>query len=281
MKFTKLIDDIHRIQQETDAIYIYGAGFYGKDVCRVLRNNDIEPAGFLVTKKADNADEVLGLPVCEAEEYLQKNIGIVIGLSITYTEQVKKYLKVAGFPNIHLVDGSKYFIDASNRAELRTADVLEITTVLGCAVHCRYCPQDLLTEKYYLNDKHRQRVMTLENFQTILDHTPKECIMDFCGMAEPLQNMDCLEMIRMACRAGRKVYLYTTLSNVSEDTVDELMKLPLCNLTLHVADEKGYAHISKTETYYRNIETVVRAKKPDGRPFVDFYNAQTEPDSGV
>ena len=93
MKFTKLIDDIHRIRQETDAIYIYGAGFYGKDVCRVLRNNDIDVAGFLVTKKADNADEVLGLPVFEAKAFLQKKIGIVIGLSDTYIGQVRDNLE--------------------------------------------------------------------------------------------------------------------------------------------------------------------------------------------
>jgi len=281
MKFTKLIDDIHRIQQETDAIYIYGAGFYGKDVCRVLRNNDIDVAGFLVTKKADNADEVLGLPVFEAKDYLQKNIGIVIGLSDTYIGQVQDSLEKQGFDITHVVNGGRYITDTGGREDLRRSKVLEISTVMGCAVNCHYCPQDVMLKKYYEHDKHRQRVMTLENFQTILNHTPKECIIDFSGMTEPFLNPDCLQMIRMACEAGRKVYLFTTLFNVSAETVDELIKLPVYYMTLHVADKKGYAYIPTTETYYRNVEVVTKAKKPDGRPFVDFLNAQTDPDPRV
>ena len=123
MKFTKLIDDIHHIQQETDGIYIYGAGFYGKDVCRVLRNNDIDVQGFLVTRKADNAEEVLGLPVYEADDLLQKNIGIVIGLSDTYSGQVRDDLAKQGFAMNHVVNGGRYITDTGGREDLRQSKV--------------------------------------------------------------------------------------------------------------------------------------------------------------
>ena len=54
MNFNKLIEDVKRIQKETKKLYIYGAGFYGKDVYRVLKNNDIHVDGFLVTKEIEN-----------------------------------------------------------------------------------------------------------------------------------------------------------------------------------------------------------------------------------
>ena len=93
--------------------------------------------------------------------------------------------------------------------------------------------------------------------------------------------MTALLIFQLACEAGRKVYLFTTLSGVSEETVDELISLPVYYMTLHVADKMGYANILMTEAYYRNVEKVIHAKKKDGRPFVDFVNAQTDPDERV
>jgi len=138
-----------------------------------------------------------------------------------------------------------------------------------------------MLKKYYEHDRNRQRVMTLDNFKRILKHTPDDCIIDFSGMTEPFNNKDCLEMIKLACDAGRKVYLFTTLAEVDEETVDELLKLPVYYVTLHVADKCGYAYIPTTEAYYRNVEKVTSAIKRDGRPFIDFINAQTDPDERV
>ena len=278
MKFTKLIQEVRQLQQKTDGIYVYGAGFYGKDICRILRDNGIEIDGFLVTSKSENPKAVLGLPVYESVGFLKKDIGIVLGLSATYMEQVRHELEKYGFPMERIINGSQYIIDAGERNILRDCKALDISTVMGCPIHCHYCPQDVLTKKYYQTDRHRQSTMTLTDFKTLLEHTPEDCVMLFSGMAEPFLNPDCLEMIRMACDSGRRVYLYTTLHEVPEKTVKELVKLPVYNVTLHVADAKGYAHISTTDCYYRNIEFVTRAKKPDGRPFVDFINAQSTPD---
>lgn len=281
MKFVQLLQEIRRLQSETDGVYIYGAGFYGKDVYRILHDHGINVQGFLVTDKSGNPDYVLGLPIYEATDFLVKNICIVIGLSTVYMQEVCRNLETHGFPMQHVVNGSQYIIDAGERDTLRNVKTLEISTVMGCPVDCHYCPQAVLLREYYKENKHRQRVMTLENFQTILEHTPQDCQIDFSGMAEPFLCPDCLSMIRMACDAGRRVYLYTTLYEVPEETVRELVKLPIYNLTLHVADAKGYAHIPTTEQYYRNIEFITNAKKKDGRPFVDFVNAQLAPDPQV
>ncbi|WP_251208690.1 radical SAM protein [Acetatifactor aquisgranensis] len=280
MNCGKLIEDVNRIQKETDKLYIYGAGFYGKDVYRALHNNGIKVDGFLVTKEYKDKT-VFGLPVVIAREVLAENIGIVVGLSDTYVDEVLEYLKKNGVDMSHVVNGGRFITDTGGREDLRDSKVLEVSTIMGCSVNCKFCPQDVMLKKYYENDRTRQRVMTVDNFRVILEHTPKKCIIDFSGMTEPFNNPYCLEMIKMACEAGRKVYLFTTLAEVDEDTVDELLKLPVYYVTLHVADRCGYAYIPTTESYYRNVEKVVSAVKADGTPFIDFINAQTDPDERV
>ncbi|MBQ7158634.1 MAG: radical SAM protein [Treponema sp.] len=280
MRFDKLLEDVRRIQKETSKLYIYGAGFYGKDIYRVLNRNHINIDGFIVTKD-DGAGEVLGLPVIIADTVFSDNVGIVIGLSESYVDGVLKYIKENNVNMNHVVNGGKYITDTGGRKDLKESLMMEISTVMGCSVNCEFCPQDVLLKKYYENDKHRQRVMTVENFKTILAHTPDDCIIDFSGMTEPFLNPHCIDMIQLACDAGRRVYLFTTLSGVSEETVERLISLPVYYMTLHVADKMGYAYIPTTETYYRNVEKVIKAKKKDGRPFVDFVNAQTDPDERV
>lgn len=280
MRFTKLIEDVTAIKEQTEKLFIYGAGFYGKDVYRALHNNGIKVDGFLVTKE-NAVKKVFDLPVYVAEEMLGKNIGIVIGLSDTYVDEVLEYLAKNGMNMSYVVNGGKYITDTGGREDLRDSKVLEVSTIMGCTVNCRFCPQDVLLKTYYEKDRKRQRIMTIDNFRVILDHTPSDCIIDFSGMTEPFNNPDCLEMIRMACDAGRKVYLFTTLAGVDEETVDELLGLPVYYVTLHVADKCGYAYIPTTETYYRNVEKVISARKKDGSPFIDFINAQTDPDERV
>ncbi len=280
MYFAKLIQDVNSIKAQTEKLFIYGAGFYGKDVYRVLSNNGIRVDGFLVTKES-TVKTVFDLPVYPAEEMLHEKIGIVVGLSDTYVGEVLEYLKKSGMDMDLVVNGGRYITNTGGREDLRDSKVLEVSTIMGCTVKCRFCPQDLMLKSYYEKDRMRQRIMTVENFRIILHHTPSDCIIDFSGMTEPFNNPDCLEMIQMACDADRKVYLFTTLAGVDEETVDKLLELPVYYVTLHVADKCGYAYIPMTETYYRNVEKAVAAKKKDGSPFIDFINAQTDPDERV
>ena len=128
MNFNKLIEDVKRLKKETDKLYIYGAGFYGKDVYRALDNNGIKVDGFLVTKENSNK-EVLGLPLIEAKSVIEKNIGIVIGLSDTYVGEVINYLKINGMDMSHVINGGKYITDTGGREDLRDSKVLEVSTI--------------------------------------------------------------------------------------------------------------------------------------------------------
>jgi adenine C2-methylase RlmN of 23S rRNA A2503 and tRNA A37 len=59
---------------------------------------------------------------------------------------------------------------------------LEITTHLGCALACRFCPQDRLMKSYPKGDP---RDLSLANFVRIVDKVPAHVRLDFSGMAEP------------------------------------------------------------------------------------------------
>lgn len=280
MNFHQLIEDIIAIKKRTNKLYIYGAGFYGKDVYRVMQRNNIQIDGFIVTRENSN-QMVLGLPVVLAKTVIHDNIGVVMGLSDTYVEEVMEYLSQNGVNMKNVTNGGRYITDTGGREDLRDSKVLEVSTMMGCPVNCRYCPQEIMLKKYFASNKKRQREMTVDNFRTILKHTPDNCIIDFSGMTEPFFNPHCIDMIEMACNSGRKVYLFTTLFQVNKDIIDRLIQLPIYYMTLHVADVKGYAYILRTETYYRNVTVVTEAKKADGRSFVDFMNAQTDPDERV
>lgn len=280
MYFKQLIEDVTALKQKAEKLYIYGAGFYGQDVYRVLERNQIAVDGFLVTELR-NEKNVCGLPVMLARDVLNENIGIVIGLSDIYTEEVMGYLKNNRMNMEYVINGGRYITESGGREELRKAPTLEITAVLGCSVNCRYCPQEVMVREYFKHDKSRKRIMSLEDFQIFLKNTPDDCDVMFAGMAEPYLNKDCVKMFKMACDAGRRVSLYTTLVGASERDVEETLNLPIHYVTLHAADKYGYAHIPLMEEYYRNVARFVSAKKEDGSPFVDFVNAQAEPDERV
>lgn len=280
MYFKQLIEDVTALRQKVDRMYIYGAGFYGQDVYRVLERNQITVDGFLVTKSQKERN-ICGLPVIQAEDVLNDKIGIVIGLSDLYTEEVMDYLKNNQVDMEYVINGGKYITESGGREELRKSPTLEITVVLGCSVNCRYCPQDVMVREYFKHDKSRKRIMSVEDFSIFLKHTPNDCDIMFAGMAEPYLNQNCVEMLKMACQAGRRVSLYTTLVGASEQDVEETLKQPIHYVTLHVADKYGYAHVPLTEEYYRNVTRFISARKSDGSPFVDFVNAQAEPDERV
>ena len=147
MNCGKLIEDVNRIQKETDKLYIYGAGFYGKDVYRALHNNGIKVDGFLVTKEYKDKT-VFELPVVIAREVLAENIGIVVGLSDTYVDEVLEYLKKSGVDMSHVVNGGRFITDTGGREDLRDSKVLEVSTIMGCSVNCKFCPQDVMLKKY-------------------------------------------------------------------------------------------------------------------------------------
>lgn len=280
MYFDQLIKDVEALRNKSDQLYIYGCGFYGKDIYKVLKHGSIQIDGFIVTDPAEETS-LLGEPVYRAADVIHRNTGIVLGLSDIYTREVLEYLKNFDVDPSFIVNGGPYIKDINDRTAIREKAMIEVTTVIGCGVDCRYCPQKLLTSRYFERDRNRKSRMTVDDFRVYLKHTPANCELVFCGMSEPFLNKDCMEMIKMACDAGRDVSLFTTLVGLSFAELQRLPAFPIRYVTLHAADKFNHAKIQADEEYYRKIEFIINAKKLNGAPFVDAINTQVEPDAHV
>lgn len=280
MYFDQLINDTLALRSRSDKLYIYGCGFYGKDIYKILKRGSVKIDGFIVTGLTEEVS-LLGVPVFQAADVIGKNTGIVLGLSDTYAEEVLEYLKKLDVDPSHIVNGGAYIKNLNDRTSTREKTMIEVTTVIGCSVDCRYCPQKLLVSRYFEADKSRKSRMTIDDFRVYLKHTPADCEMVFCGMSEPFLNNDCMEMIKAACNASRDVSLFTTLVGLSLAELQRLVTLPIRYVTLHAADKFNYAKIHTDDEYYQKIEFIINAKKQNGAPFVDVINAQAEPDTQI
>jgi len=275
----QFVEDVKKLKERVGRIYIYGAGFYGNEIYRILTKNKVKVDGFIVTKTSLK-NESVGIPVLCADEVIQDTeAGIV--LAIMDLEPVKKYLVEQKADFSRIVDGMQSILKYRGRIESLKEPFIEVTTVIGCSVNCKFCPQQRLISSYFAEDKQRVRLMSSEKFKIFLEHSP-DCNIMFAGMSEPFLNPDCTKLIEMACNAGRKVRLYTTLEGATEKDIDMILQLPLEFVSLHVADQKGYAHIKTSEDYYRFLERILNATKvTNGTAFVNEIAAQCEPDERV
>lgn len=276
MDFKEFVDQTKKLRNDVDELYIYGAGLFGRDISAILRRHDVQIDGFLETE-CEVPREVWGLSVFQLDSVLGKNVGIIIGMNVDNTKDAKRILEEFKFPSDKVINGGEYYAEDKMSRLLADNPLIEINTVIGCPVNCKYCPQEIFINKYFEKDKKRQRMMTLDNFATILKNTPDNCIIDFAALSEPFVNHDCVEMIRMACDAGRTVLLFSTFVGATDEEIDEVLQLPIHAITLHCADSMGYAHIPTDGHYYERIEKILNAKKADGTSKVVGISAQTKP----
>ena len=83
-------------------IYIYGAGVYGKKCCETLQLLGVLFQALIITKKAENADEVLGVPIIDLKEFETRKgkVGVIVALKRRYRDEVVPVLIEKGYNNI-------------------------------------------------------------------------------------------------------------------------------------------------------------------------------------
>lgn len=83
-------------------LYIYGAGVFGKKCFETLQLLDVPVQAFVVTKKTENMDEIMGVPVISLDEFEKKkgNIGVILALKRQFREEVAPTLREKGYKNI-------------------------------------------------------------------------------------------------------------------------------------------------------------------------------------
>lgn len=280
-EINRVLEEIEKIRDKANGIYIYGTGMYGRTVYKILSQYGIAIDGFIMTNP--NKSELLGLPIIKIDRAKDINAGIVLGLNIHNRNDVLNYLSNIHYDEGMIIDGTAVFLkESETRGGFdEKVPTIEITTVIGCRVGCKFCPQELLVSSYLRTDPDRERVMSMDTYQKCLNHIPLNCNILFCGMAEPLLNPNCIEMMKITVASGRKVDLYTTLVGLDKSRIEDLLSVPVGWVTLHVADSKGYAKIPLTDEYYDMVSTLLESKKEDGTSYVNLCNAQTLPDPKI
>lgn len=132
---------------------------------------------------------------------------------------------------------------------------IEITTVIGCALRCRFCPQDLLIERY----RQRSTVKRLDfsTFKTCLDKIPAEVQVHFSGMAEPWLNPECTEMLLYAHGKGHPLVVYSTLVGMKKEDFYRIKKVDFKTFVVHLPDSDRNSPIPLTDAYWGLLEEVI------------------------
>lgn len=255
-------------------IYIFGAGKQAVPIAEFLGEQGICIDGFCVTNKSNNKKMINLIPVCQVDEIPYKNeeTAFIFGVRVQLNEEIETILKGYGYSNfLYATDYIRYLgIYGYN---FYTSPMLEITTKLGCAVNCKYCPQELFIREY-LRTGNGEKKLSFENFKICIDKLPKDTFVEFAGFTEPFLNEECIDMIKYAKEKGYKVNLFTTLQGLKPEQLDDILKIEFEEFVLHAPDKQGYAVIPTDNSYKEILGKLVKAKKVNGNSFIDYVSAQ-------
>lgn len=133
---------------------------------------------------------------------------------------------------------------------MKTPKSLEITTHIGCPNQCKFCPQNILLQKYLQTN--RPINMSLQTFKNCLSKLPGDVRIDFSGMCEPWINPHCTEMILWAYKHHFSIAVFTTTIGLTERNFQRIKKIPFSDFMVHLADSENNAQIPVT-TEYQNF----------------------------
>lgn len=276
--YATIEEDIINFTKRFKKLYIYGAGHYAEMVQKVLQRNGVDINGFLVSNMQDNPKSIRGKEVQEVSQFdsFSKDVGILIAVRKFLFREIFALLEQKGNITILIIEDIESIYQKLTYSSFRIPK-LEITAKIGCSVQCKFCPQNLLYNKYFQDDKKRCSEMTLQTFQTCINHMPANTIISFAGFVEPFLHPDAVRMIQYAHEQGHPIEIFTTLVGLTEEKFEMIKDIPFLKVVLHVPDVKQYAKIPTTQEYWKVLERVLNAKKPNGMPFIDSANCQSEP----
>ncbi len=264
------------LRHEDDPIIIYGAGHIGRQLFDLLQRHDIQVKCFCVTDPVMNIQNISGCQVLSVKDAatIKDALFLLAALPPANQDMISLLRQYGVNTYLDVPKDIRYVVD-----EITWRPILEITSRIGCSVNCRYCPQNVLLKTYKQDNSFR--VLSTEVFQACIDKTPSNMIVDFAGFAEPFLNPDIVSMMKYVAKSGRDMRLFTTLVGLTEENLEEVLRLPFQYVVLHLPDCKHFANIPLTKSYFRLLERILEARKLDGSPFVDKANGQAAPDPAV
>lgn len=141
---------------------------------------------------------------------------------------------------------------------MKNARALEITSRIGCINMCKFCPQELLINRYAAQPKKsRKIVLDFNAYKKCLKTVPKDVRIDFSGMAEPWLNENCTKMILYAYNHGfKRITIFTTAVGMDIEDIQKIKHIPFEFFCLHLADKEGYSKIKVTGKYLKVVKKI-------------------------
>lgn len=273
----KFLDSVEQEVKNRRHVFLYGAGVPAEQIYKELFNRGIEIDGFVVTNPEHNRTSLFGKEIIgidslnvDKEETL-----IVIATMSQYNDEIYKTLCDRDYKHIIQTTRENENIFTSGIEQQRRNKVaIEITTKIGCAINCRFCPQGALIQRYFENNTHRKAMLSYEDFAQCLKNLPKDAVITFSGFVEPFHNPRCADMICLAADMGFQVSLHTTLDGASMEDIKKIKDVPFEYVTIHLPDNEEYAHIRINDQYLEVLDAILEMKNKEGRPLVHSANSQ-------
>ncbi len=272
----RYLDFFRENKDRIDNVFVYGAGRMAKPLALFLKENHISINAFCVSDSTLNRKEEYGIPIVQIDKLCvnKERTVFVLGVNPRLNAEIINILGGYGYGN--LIPSTEYIrYYGKYHYDFYRNPMLEITTKVGCAINCKFCPQDSFLKNYFQTGN-EESIMSFETFQTCIDKTPENILIEFAGFTEPFLNEACLEMLEYANKSGRKINLFTTLVGMKKEMLSAVTDIEYGEFVLHVPDVEEYAQIPVTEEYLELLDLVVKAKKPSGEPLVDYACSQGE-----
>ena len=135
---------------------------------------------------------------------------------------------------------------------------LQITTKIGCANACNYCPQERFIKAY--KKRSTNLFMRLDKFKSYLDKLPSELNIWFAGMCEPWLNPECTEMILYAHKKGHKICVFTTLNGMTLSDIDYIESVPFGFFQIHLPADLEHEKLRVNDDYLAVLDKISKSK---------------------
>ncbi len=109
--------NILRYIESHDAFFLYGAGKQGMILLKLLRERNIEPAGFLVSDGNKNREVIEGIKVYELKDIDPKGMGIILTVYYHLQKEMIRELEKHGIDDFFLVFDDKCGWDMVEQAK--------------------------------------------------------------------------------------------------------------------------------------------------------------------
>ena len=127
---------------------------------------------------------------------------------------------------------------------------LEITTTVGCAMMCEYCPQ----ESYKKNGKEYPRSINFEVFKNAIKNVDNSYIIHWTGFSEPLHAKDFPLMSKYLNQNGYKQHISTTMYGREESKEFMITENCFDSIMYHLPDDKNLMKLKVNDKYLKFLE---------------------------